>query len=475
MPSHRLRFLVSACALLLLIAGRPVAPPRSAGIFPGRPRSQSRLPAASPPLPASCQHVAELMQAAEKYRGLHARATVPAGSLSPRRLRAEIVESMPEDYPPAELRALEVSLKAFGLIPETMDLRRYLPDLLSSQVAGFYDPDRKFLALVDLPRGGKRGMPDNSEDVTLVHELTHALQDQAFDLRRFEDRDPLSDGGTARTALVEGDATLTMLDFSLGGSLETLPGVDAVLTTMQQDPEKLVDSSPDLPGAREMAAAPPWIRDTLVFSYFQGAAFCVSARRRGGQALLDYAFTTDPPRSTEQILHPEKWHTRRDDPILLKLPDLAAELPGYRKAAEGEMGELSLRIFLREGLKDAERANRAAAGWGGDRFAVYEDGEKGAAGRRVVWITEWDTETDAGEFRDALAAMPALLGWHVESAGPTRVLAYRGNLPDERWAAVRARLAAVVAEKPANKDIDLKAIGAVPTPPPAAPSPSGGR
>jgi hypothetical protein len=140
------------------------------------------------------------------------------------------------------------------------------------------------------------------------------------------------------------------------------------------------------------------------------------------------------------------------------------------------MGELGLRILFHQTLKSREQADAAAAGWGGDRFAVYErDGEKGAAGRRVVWITEWDTETDAGEFRDALAALPALLGWHVESAGPTRVLAYRGNLADERWAAVRARLAAVVAEKPANKDIDLKAIGAAPTPPPAAPSPSGGR
>ena len=418
------------------------------------------LPAGVSPLaPARARHVAELMRAAETYRGLKAKATVPAGSLSPRRLRAEIVESMPQDYPPAELRALEVSLKAFGLIPEAMDLRRYLPELLSSQVAGFYDPDRKFLALVDLPRG-KRGMPDNAEDVTLVHELTHALQDQSFDLRRFEDRDPLSDGGTARTALVEGDATLTMLDFSLHGSLETMPGVDAVLNTMLQDPEKMFDSSPDLPGAREMAAAPPWLRDTLVFSYFQGAAFCVSARRRGGQALLDYAFTTDPPRSTEQILHPEKWHTRRDDPIGLKLPDLAAELRGSTKAAEGEMGELSLRIFLREGLKDLERATRAAAGWGGDRFAVFEKpGEKGGAGRKVVWITEWDTETDAGEFRSALEALP---GWRVESAGPTRVLAVRGSLPEERWAAIRAKLAAVVAERPANKDIDLKAIGAAP-------------
>jgi hypothetical protein len=419
--------------------------------------SPPHLPAGFSPLtPARARHVAELMRAAETYRGLKARTTVPAGSLSPRKLKAEIVESMPEDYPPAELKALEVSLKAFGLIPETMDLRRYLPELLSSQVAGFYDPDRKFLALVDLPavRKGKHGIPDNGEDVVLVHELTHALQDQTFDLRRFEERDPLSDGGTARTALVEGDATLTMLDFSLQGNLETMPGVDSVLATMQ-DPDKLLDGSPDLPGAREMAAAPPWLRDTLVFSYFQGAAFCVSARRRGGQALLDYAFTTDPPRSTEQILHPEKWHTQRDDPIGLKLPDLAAELPGYRKDAEGEMGELSVRIFLREGLKDAKRASAAAAGWGGDRFAVYQ----GAGGRKVVWITEWDTETDAGEFRSALEAMP---GWKVESAGPTRVLALRGGLPDERWAAVRAKLAAVVAEKPANREIDLKAIGATP-------------
>jgi hypothetical protein len=461
---RRSRFILSVLAFsLLAVAGRGETP------------APPHLPAGVSPLPpARARHVAELMRAAETYRGLKAKATVPAGLLSPRRLKAEIAESMPQDYPPAELRALEVSLKAFGLIPETMDLRRYLPELLSSQVAGFYDPDRKFLALVDLPRKGKRGMPDNGEDVVLVHELTHALQDQAFDLRRFEDPDPLSDGGTARTALVEGDATLTMLDFSLQGNLETMPGVDAVLSTMLQDPEKLLDSSPDLPGAKEMAAAPVWLRDTLVFSYFQGAAFCVSARLRGGQPLLDYAFATDPPRSTEQILHPEKWHTHRDDPVGLKLPDLAVELPGYRKAAEGEMGELSLRIFLREGLKDLERATRAAAGWGGDRFAVYEkDGEKGNAGRRIVWITEWDTEADAGEFRSALEALP---GWRVETAGPTRVLALRGNLPDERWAVVRARLAAVVAERPANKDIDLKAIGAAPpTPPPAAPSPAGAR
>jgi hypothetical protein len=119
------------------------------------------------------------------------------------------------------------------------------------------------------------------------------------------------------------------------------------------------------------------------------------------------------------------------------------------------MGELSLRIFLRQELKDQGRADAAAAGWGGDRFAVYE----GKDGRLVAWITEWDAAADAEEFRSALQGRG---GWRVEAAGPGRVLAVRGTLPEERWAGVRTRLAVVPAERPANKEIDLKAIGAVP-------------
>jgi hypothetical protein len=449
MTARSFRFAAPLLATLFLLerggrAAEALAPPH--------------LPPGVAPLPAaSAKHVAEILETAEKYRGLKAIRPIPAGSMSPRKLRAQLRETLPKDLPPAELKALEASLKAFGLIPEGMDLGRYLPELLSSQVAGFYDTDRKFLALVDPTRGASRREERQAdEDMVLVHELTHALQDQHFDLHRFEERDPLSDGGAAKKALVEGDATLAMIDAGLHGSFETMPGMDTAMAAMMQDPDKMLADSPDFPGAREMRAAPAWIRDNLAFSYFQGFAFCVSARRRGGQPLLDYAFTTDPPRSTEQILHPEKWHTRRDDPVVLRFPDLAAELRGYRKAAEGEMGELGLRILLRQALRSREQADAAAAGWGGDRFAVYEkDG-----GRLVVWIAEWDAEADAGEFRDALKALP---GWRAEPAGPTRVLAVRGSLTDEVWEKVRARLAAVTAERPANKEIDLKAIGAKPS------------
>ena len=426
------------------------------GAAAGRAFTPPRLPAGVTPLPKeSASHVRELLQVAEKYRGLKALRSVPAGSTSPRKLKAQIMASMPKDLPEAELKALGISLKAFGLIPETMDLGRYLPELLSSQVAGFYDPDDKYMTLVDTPwaGAGKKEERMESEDMVLVHELTHALQDQHFDLHRFEERDPLSDGGTAKKALVEGDATLTMFDASMKASFEAMPGVDTVLTSMMQDPEALLAGSGSFPGAEEMRAAPAWIRDTLMFSYLQGLTFCVSAKRLGGQALLDYAFTTDPPRSSEQVLHPEKWHTKRDDPVGLRFPDLTAELPGYRKASEGEMGELGLRILFRQDLESREQADAAAAGWGGDRFAVYEKG----GGRLIVWLTEWDTEADAGEFRSALQAVT---GWRAEAAGPTRVLAVHGGLSDEAWTKVRARLAAVTVERPANREIDLKAIGA---------------
>jgi hypothetical protein len=397
----------------------------------------------------------ELLAAAEKFRGLKARRPVPAGSLEAQGVKEKLRETMKTQLPPETLRSVEVSLKAFGLIPEKMDLGRYYVELMGSQVAGFYDPDADYMALVRLSGKGSEELA-GMEDMVLVHELTHALQDQHFDLRKLEGGDPLADAGTARTALVEGDATLTMMSFMMGLNIETLPGFDRVMDTMMKNPEALFAASPDLPGAKELAAAPAWIRENLLFGYIQGMVFSLSTRSKGGQKLLDYAFTTDPPRSTEQILHPEKWHGRRDDPVALRLPDLGAELPGYRKAAEGEMGELSVRILLREGLRNQAQADAAAAGWGGDRYAVYEKGR----GRIVVWVTEWDTEQDA---REILAALRSLRdGWRAEAAGPRRVLVTRGALKGERLEAVQARLAAVAAERPANRDLDLAAIGAEP-------------
>ncbi|MFL6199441.1 MAG: hypothetical protein ACJ76J_09715 [Thermoanaerobaculia bacterium] len=404
------------------------------------------LPAGVAPLPEALENRVEaLLEEAEKYRGLEAKEAVPSGTVDDSALKKKMVESFQTDLPPEKLRPVEVALKAFGLVPESLDLVKFFPELLTSQVAGFYDPERHYLALVqregeivpssDLPADQVR----KAEEAVLVHELTHALQDQHFHLETFASGQPLDDADVARVALIEGDATLVMMDFFSGRSLATLPGVEEMMGSFLDDPRRMLEAAPGIPGVAELASAPAWFQDTLLFSYFEGFRFSLSVRRKGGQELLDRAFTRDPPRSSEQILHPEKWHTKRDDPVVLPWPDLSRALPGWTKATEAQLGELTIRTLLRGALKKDERAAQAAAGWGGDRFAVYEkDGE-----RLLAWLTEWDTDADAREFQGAARGLGR--GWAVQRTG-RRVVVIRGTLRKPERAALQAELAAVRAE-----------------------------
>src|SRR6202023_1962189 len=221
------------------------------------------------PLPAAlARRMDELVREAERYRGWALLRRVPWGRVSEADLRREVIADFHEDLPPERLAAVELSLKALGLIPEAMDLKTFYPELLSSQIAGFYDPHRKVLAVVDRPGGllGKDAANQfgadavrKMEDGLLVHELTHAIQDQHFDLDRLSDPDPLSDGGVARLALVEGDATLVMMDDLIRAPLEDVPearGLVAELTAAGGGDEDAPVAGKGLPGQKEMATAP---------------------------------------------------------------------------------------------------------------------------------------------------------------------------------------------------------------------------
>jgi hypothetical protein len=495
---------LAAWTLVLLGASAP-APAGGAHAAPGAAHPAPKLE----PLPAALERrMIDLVHAAEHYRGLKLERRVPWGRVSEADLRREVTADFQQDLPPERLAAVELSLKAFGLIPENMELATYLPELLTSQIAGFYDPHRKVLAVVDRPGGllGKAAFAQlgadtvrKMEDGLLVHELTHAIQDQHFDLDRLSDPDPLSDSGVARLALVEGDASLVMFDDLVERPLEQLPEAKKVVSEMLADAGADGEdgaNGPDdahgadaagsdavggsgaapggprpLPGEKEMANAPAWFRDQLLFSYSRGAAFCLEVRQHGGQKLLDYAFAVDPPRSSEQILHPEKWYGRRDDPVVILWPDLGQDLPGYAKAAEGQLGEEGIGVLLRSvrlnGQRDGQRAAAAAEGWGGDRFAVYRK-----AGRRLLaWIADWDTDEAAGRFQTAASRLGG--GWLVTRAGPRRVTLLRGDLETAQRTAVLARLAAARAEPPANRAIDLARLGARPDPAAAAPPSAG--
>ncbi|HEX6862093.1 MAG TPA: hypothetical protein VF414_04710 [Thermoanaerobaculia bacterium] len=425
------------------------------------------LPPGVAPLPEALEsRVEALLEQAEKYRGLEAKEAVPSGTVDDPALRKKLVESFQKDLPPERLRPVEVALKAFGLVPESLDLAKFFPELLTSQVAGFYDPERHYLALVE--RDGEIAPSDlpadtakKAEEAVLVHELTHAIQDQHFHLESFASGQPLDDADVAKVALIEGDATLVMMDFFAETSLASLPGIEETMGAFLDDPRKMLEATPGVPGMAELSSAPAWFQDTLLFSYFEGFQFSLSTRRKGGQALLDHAFTKDPPRSSEQILHPEKWHTKRDDPVVLPWPDLSRVLPGWTKATEAQLGELTIRTLFRGALKKDERAVQAAAGWGGDRFGVYEKGGQTGNDRLLAWVTEWDTEADAREFQSAARDLGR--GWAVQRSGQ-RVVVIRGTLKKPERTALQAALASIRAERPANRGIDFAALGVEPKP-----------
>ncbi|MGD0088999.1 MAG: hypothetical protein ABSE73_03695 [Planctomycetota bacterium] len=417
----------------------------------------------APLSPDLAKKIEQLKQAAENYRGLPYKQPVACGSLERETLRKKMLEAVQEELPSEKMAALEAGLKAFGFIPREMVLAKYLPELLTSQVGGFYDPKRKYLVILQDSKGGPGkaaedqmlpGLTAKVEEIALVHELTHAIQDQHFDLEKFEITEPLSDEGAARTALIEGDATLAMYDFGTGMRLENFPGMDKIMGQFFKDPKQLTAMMPDMPGSKELADAPAWFRDNLLFSYLEGFSFCVAVRKAGGQKLLDYAFSKDPPRSTEQIIHPEKWLAKRDDPVVITWPDLTQDLPAHKKLCEGQLGELNIKVLLRENLKNGEKA--AAAGWGGDRFAVYGKDQNTV----LLWITEWDSTQAAKEFKEAAAALGP--DWSIAAPAPSRVVLIRGQLDAAPLAAVHAKLAAAKAQVPANKNIDFAALGITP-------------
>jgi hypothetical protein len=435
------------------------------------------------------QRLPELTGVVEEYRGLRfehpvAMNTVTRGELG-ERLAARLEIGNRSAF--GDVERLEIGLEAFGLIPRSMNLRDNYPQAIAAGLAGVYDWHDKALFLVTGPEtlfgdaySQRHGavVAARIREGLLIHELTHAAQDQHFDLARLTEGGAWSDAVMAHLALVEGDATLVMLADMVGSPPDAMPRLSALLRHMLDHPEQFSAMAPGVPGAAEPADEPAWFRETTEFSYLQGATFCAAVLERGGQRLLDHAFSADPPRSTEQILHPDKWLGRRDDPVAIAWPELRAELPGYVKAAEGQLGELGIKILLRQGLHDPQRAAAAAAGWGGDRFAVYQRPVRGSAAAAsrapgdpdavgeseghdgaatvLAWITDWDEGQDAARF--AAAAAELGVGWSVERTAVRRVVLLRGSLAAAKRTALTAKLAKAPAEPGANRAVAAAAI-----------------
>lgn len=276
----------------------------------------------------------------------------------------------------------EKILVKFGFLEPGDHLMPYITALYSEQVQGMYDQDTGKMILVEgLPLTG------SMQRMFMVHELTHVLQDHHFVLNSLPLQEENEDRAQAALALVEGDATLVMFLY-YKDNFKVRQLLWDIVSYLSID-QTQVNSSPY------------FIRENLLFPYKWGIKFVTQYYTEGGWNKINQIIE-NPPESTEQILHPEKYGL--DKPVDVKIeeekpegwracpPDL------WRELERNTMGEFNIGVILAMHLGEYE-STTPSSGWGGDEYIVWENRETGEL--RAVWDTVWDTQKDAEEFFNA--------------------------------------------------------------------------
>lgn len=291
---------------------------------------------------------------------------------------ARVRSTLEEDLDQEEIAGDQAIFELLGMLDGSTDLYQLIIDLSTEQVLGFYDPDEGEL-VVPVSADGITPL----QEMTIAHELVHALSDQHFDFNDvYEERldDGTGDDASSILGLVEGDATYQQFIF-----LETMDpssAAEAVLESLSYD-TSVLDSSP------------MWIQRDLAFPYEHGLVFTGFLVQEGGLKSVDEAYL-DLPVSTEQILHPEKY-LRSEGPS--DLSTFSVELEGWELFDEATFGEWGIRLLLMDSLLPGEMT-QAAAGWGNDTYSAFlTDGDSA-----IAWVYEGETVEDAEDLANGLIA-----------------------------------------------------------------------
>lgn len=334
----------------------------------------------------------EIEASIAKLRELDFNRPVAYREIGREKLPAILRQKLLQQVSKKEFSDTGLALAALGLLPPGLDLEKTYLALLGEQIGAFYDQHTRELFTFS-------GHPlSNAQNrVIMAHELTHALQDQHFDLTRL----PLETKGNddralAAAALIEGDATLAMNQYMLG-DLSVASIKDSLSGALAAD-------------VRQLVAAPRYLRETLLFPYLHGLGFCQTLYEQGGWPALARAYV-QPPASTAQILHPDQY-LNGEEPIAVELSD--ALILGATPLMQNVLGEFGARQWFAAWLHDDAQAQTAAAGWRGDRYLVYGD----ARACSYVWRTVCRDEPSAAAFAEAARAS---LGQRYGAKGGGRI------------------------------------------------------
>jgi hypothetical protein len=325
-------------------------------------------------------------------RGLVPKNNVPGVTLGRGALIARVKSHVDREVPHDAIVEEGLVQQLLGFIPAHFDYEAATYALLEAQLAGFYEPaDGTMYMAADLD--------EENAFATLAHELVHALQDQYWDLAPRSKYVPGQDDRTsAFSGLAEGDATSAMADVMIGLAK---PGTTALDIPEELFAEQIIGGMSGGPAEE----TPHVMRMSLVAPYIDGTLFVHALRRKGGWALVNRAWE-NPPDTTEQLLHVDKWEAH-EAPLAVTEPTFAALGPGYAVADADTYGELGVRLSLGEWL-GAGPAAMLAAGWGGDRIVLVKKGEAYAVGWHVRYDDAKPKSHDALAARAFAALAPAI-------------------------------------------------------------------
>jgi hypothetical protein len=342
--------------------------------------------------------VDQILNFASKDTALPIRHEVKRKLTSRDEVEKYVQKHMEDDEDAQRLRRSELVLKKFGLLPRDFDLGSFLVKLLREQVAGYYDTKTKVVNLLDWIG------PDQQKPV-LAHELTHALQDQSYNLEKWmkaadvdldKKKDPTpedivrDEALTARQAVVEGQAMVVLIDYMLaptGRSVEKSPEL------LKQLQEGMLVGTADSPEFKE---APIYLKEAMTFPYRYGVDFVAQVLIKQGKQKAYADALTNPPNTSRQIMEPEKYMAgERIEPM--KLVDFEHDFKGYDRFDIGAVGEFDVAVMIDQ-YAGVERSKQLYPDWrGGYYYAARPKGDA-AAPLGILYVSRWASAEKASQF-----------------------------------------------------------------------------
>jgi len=353
--------------------------------------------------------VDEILDFASKETGFPKRSPVKRQLIGRKQLDAETARELSKEAKVEKLSQSELVLKKLGLLPPDFMLKSFLLKAAGQQVAGYYDPRDKTMYLLNW-------VPLEAQRPVMAHELTHALQDQNYDLaKRLRQPEPSSkvtpagaasmavsgtdedEHGIAQLAVLEGQAMVVLIDYVLRPTGVTLASSPAAQDFVSDKVEGY-----DL--AVKFHDAPRVLKEGATFPYHEGLAFEVELLRRGGKSKAFAGPFVRVPTNTHQILHPDAYLAKAATPSV-KIPDLRPILAsGYELLDSGMMGELDVRIMAQEFGRENDLFSVAANWNGGGYVAVKRIGipnEKlTTSDVSLLYVSRWKTPKAARRFAE---------------------------------------------------------------------------